>query len=132
MQRLFVTRAGFDNLEDVLGNQIILMIMGIDTSEATELNGDSGAVEGTAGLRYVVMSVTPAGVPLEGEDPELWPVDETVVPHSSVVTLLGLMGAPELNGRRGVVVSIDHDAERYEVQLEAARVVKVRFRNALV
>ena len=58
-------------------------------------------------------------------------VDETVVPHSSVVKLLGLKGVPELNGRRGVVVDIDHDAERYQVQLEAERVVKVRFRNAL-
>ena len=70
-------------------------------------------------------------MPLEGEDPELWPVDETVVPHSSVVTLLGLKGAPELNGRRGVVVNIDLDAGRYEVQLETERVVKVRFRNVL-
>ena len=41
VQRLFVTRAGFDNLEDMLGNKIALMIMGIDTSEATELNGAS-------------------------------------------------------------------------------------------
>jgi len=115
----------------MLGNKITLMIMGIDTSEATELNGESGAVEGTEGIRYVVRSVTPTGEPLEGEDPELWPVEETVVPQGSVVTLLGLKGAPELNGRRGVLVSIDHDAGRYEVQLEAERVVRVRFRNAL-
>ena len=139
VQRLLVRRVGSGDGE----SSSKLMITGVSEVSNGGASADgrgsggtgggvNGCAEGTEGLRYVVVAVSLEGKPLEGAEAELWPVGETLVPKGSCVTLLGLKGADELNGRRGIVMGIDEEAGRYRVQLEEAQEVKVRFSNALV
>ena len=138
VQRLLVRRVGSGDGE----SSSKLMITGVsevgnggasaDGRGSGGTGGVNGATEGTEGLRYVVVAVSLEGKPLEGAEVELWPVGETLVPRGSCVTLLGLKGAAEFNGRRGVVTGIDEEAGRYTVRLEEAKRVKVSFSNALV
>merc|ERR1719502_2297524 len=55
-----------------------------------------------------------------------------VIPGGTAVTVRGLVGAAQHNGKRGKVAQFDDDAGRYVVQLEDGEALRIKPENVML
>lgn len=54
------------------------------------------------------------------------PAEESRLPAGTPMTVIGLRGAPEHNGKRGKVLSFDEESGRYEILLATGESLRIR------
>ena len=54
------------------------------------------------------------------------PAEESRLPAGTPMTVIGLRGAPEHNGKRGKVTSFDEESGRYEILLVSGESLRIR------
>ena len=54
------------------------------------------------------------------------PAEESRLPAGTPMTVIGLRGAPEHNGKRGKVTSFDEESGRYEILLASGETLRIR------
>merc|ERR1712107_532269 len=99
---------------------VAVTIHGLQTN--TELNGMNGTILGYDDhkQRYTVSS---------NNGPISLKPSNTILTNGTVGRITGLVSKPELNGQRGTIIHFNQNSDRYDVQLSADTIVRVKLDN---
>ena len=92
----------------------------VKAARGTTAKKQPAASSKTAALAAGSKAAAPAAPAVEK------PAEESRLPAGTPMTVIGLRGAPEHNGKRGKVLSFDEESGRYEIMLTSGETLRIR------